>query len=255
MPTNACDAKAKEMMKHGTRIRAVAFDAFGTLFDVYSVGALAEQLFPGKGEALTALWRQKQIEYSQLRTLSGRYKPFIDVTEDALIFSCHKLELRLSDAQRRQLMNQYACLSPFPENLAALKALRTLGLPTAVLSNGTPGMLEVAIKSAGMNGLFDHVLSADTVRQYKTADAVYQLGPDTFDMPAREILFVSSNGWDAAGATWFGYTTFWINRGRQPLEVLDVEPTAIGERLTDVVDFIRARSSPITNTPLSTQGV
>ncbi len=235
-------------MKHGNRISAVAFDAFGTLFDVYSVGALAEQLFPGKGEALTALWRLKQIEYSQLRTLSRRYKPFIDVTEDALIFSGQKLGLDMSDAQRRQLMNQYACLSPFPENLAALKSLRSLGLPTAVLSNGTPGMLEVAIKSAGMNGLFDHVLSADAVRQYKTADAVYQLGPDTFGVPAREILFVSSNGWDAAGASWFGYTTFWINRSRQPLEVLDIEPAATGERLTDVVDFVRGRNATTSTT-------
>ncbi|HRP97668.1 MAG TPA: haloacid dehalogenase type II [Rhodocyclaceae bacterium] len=222
-------------------IRAIAFDAFGTLFDVYSVGALAEQLFPGKGDALAALWRQKQIEYSFLRTLSGRYKPFLDVTEDGLVFAARKLGLALGDAQRRQLMNQYACLSPFPENLAALKTLRGLGVPMAVLSNGTPGMLEVAIKSAGMTGLFDHVLSVDAVRQYKTAAAAYQLGPDAFGHPAREILFVSSNGWDVAGATWFGYTTFWINRGQQPLEVLDVSPAASGQRLTEVVEFVRPR--------------
>lgn len=231
-------------MKNGNRIRAVAFDAFGTLFDVYSVGTLAEQLFPGKGEALTALWRLKQIEYSFLRTLSDRYKPFLEVTEDALVFAARKLELDLGEAQRRQLMNQYACLSPFPENLGALRALRELGIPMAVLSNGTPGMLEVAIKSAGMKGLFDHVLSVDAVGQYKTSAAAYQLGPDTFGCAARDILFVSSNGWDVAGATWFGYTTFWINRGRQPEEILDVSPTITGERLTDVVEFVRSRNSP-----------
>lgn len=228
-------------MKPADRIRAIAFDAYGTLFDVYSVGALAEQLFPGKGEALTALWRQKQIEYSFLRTLSDRYKPFLEVTEDALIFSARKLGLTLDDAARRQLMNQYACLSPFPENLAALKALRETGLPMAILSNGTPDMLQVAIRSAGMTGLFDYVLSVDAVRRYKTADAAYQLGPRAFGVPAREILFVSSNGWDAAGATWFGYTTFWINRAQQPMEELDVTPTAVGQRLTDVVDFVHAR--------------
>jgi 2-haloacid dehalogenase len=111
----------------------------------------------------------------------------------------------------------------------------------AILSNGTPGMLEVAIKSAGMNGLFDHVLSVDAVGRYKTSDAAYQLGPDAFGCPAGEILFVSSNGWDAAGATWFGYTTFWINRAQQPLEELDVTPTMIGRRLTEVVDFVRPR--------------
>lgn len=221
-------------------IRAIAFDAFGTLFDVYSVGALAEQLYPGKGDALAALWRQKQIEYSFLRTLSGRYKPFLEVTEDGLAFAAKKLGLALGDSQKRQLMNQYSCLSPFPENLAALKELHALGIPMAVLSNGTPGMLDVAIKSAGMTGLFDHVLSVDAVRQYKTAAAAYQLGPDAFAFPAREILFVSSNGWDVAGATWFGYTTFWINRSQQPLEALDVTPMATGQRLTEVVEFVRS---------------
>ncbi|KON82273.2 haloacid dehalogenase type II [Azoarcus sp. PA01] len=228
-------------MKHTGQIRAIAFDAYGTLFDVYSVGALAEQLFPGHGEALTVLWRLKQIEYSLLRTLSDRYKPFLEVTDDALRFAASRLGLDLNDARHRQLMNQYACLSPFPENLGALKTLRELGVPLAVLSNGTPRMLDVAIKSAGMHGLFDHVLSVDTVRQYKTADAAYQLGPDAFGCAARDILFVSSNGWDAAGATWFGYTTFWINRSGQPLEALDVTPSVIGQRLTDVVDFVRPR--------------
>ena len=228
-------------MKSNDHIRAVAFDAYGTLFDVYSVGTLAEQLFPGSGQALTALWRLKQIEYTFLRTLSDRYKPFLEVTGDALRFSAKKLGLDMSDARHRQLMNQYACLSPFPENLAALKALRELGVPLAVLSNGTPDMLDVAIKSAGMNGLFDHVLSVDAVRRYKTSDAAYQLGPKAFGCGAREILFVSSNGWDAAGATWFGYTTLWINRSGQPVEELDVTPSVFGQRLTDVVDFVRPR--------------
>jgi len=234
-------------MKTTDPIRAIAFDAFGTLFDVYSVAALAEQLFPGHGDALAAQWRLKQIEYSFLRTLSGRYKPFLEVTEDALVFAARKLGLELGDGSRRQLMNQYACLSPFPENLAALKELRALGIPMAILSNGTPGMLEVAIKSAGMKGLFDHVLSVDAVRQYKTAAAAYQLGPDAFGCPARQILFVSSNGWDAAGATWFGYTTFWINRSQQPLEELDVTPSVTGRRLTEVVEFVRQRTAAATS--------
>ncbi|NMG44304.1 haloacid dehalogenase type II [Aromatoleum toluvorans] len=231
-------------MKPSERIRAVAFDAFGTLFDVYSVGALAEQLFPGKGEALTALWRLKQIEYSFIHTLSGRYKPFFEITGDGLAFAAKRLGLAMNDSQRRQLMNQYACLSPFPENLGALRALRALGIPMAVLSNGTLQMLDVAIKSAGMTGLFDHVLSVDAVRQYKTSDAAYQLGPDAFGVPAKEILFVSSNGWDAAGATWFGYTTFWINRAQLPQEELGVTPTAVGQRLTDIVEFVQSRCAP-----------
>jgi 2-haloacid dehalogenase len=228
-------------MPQPQRIKAIAFDAYGTLFDVYSVGALAEQLFPGRGAELAQLWRLKQIEYTQLRTLSGRYKPFWDVTRDALVYAGLRLGLDLTAERREALMNQYACLSPFPENLEAIRALKALGLKLAILSNGTPQMLDIAIKSAGMAGLFEHVLSVDRVRRYKTAPEAYRLGPDAFGLPAAEILFVSSNGWDAAGAAWFGYTTFWINRSGAPPEQLDVAPSATGTLLTDVLAFVEAR--------------
>lgn len=221
-------------------IRAIAFDAYGTLFDVYSVGALAEQMFPGRGADLAALWRLKQIEYTQLRTLCERYKPFWEVTRDALVFALRKLGLDAGGDNVTRLMNQYACLSAFPENLAALKELKALGLPLAILSNGTPQMLDIAVKSAGMSGLFAHILSVDAVGKYKTAPEAYRLGPDAFGIAASHILFVSSNGWDVCGATWFGYTTFWINRSGQPAEELGVSPSAVGSRLTDVVDFVRA---------------
>lgn len=222
-------------------IRAIAFDAYGTLFDVYSVGALAEQLFPGKGAELAVLWRDTQVGYTRLRTLSGRYADFWQVTGDALAFSARKLGLDLTDDARKRLMSQYACLSAFPENLGALKELKKLGLPLAILSNGTPEMLDIAVKSAGMSGLFDHVLSVEAVKKYKTAPEAYQLGPDAFKLPAREILFVSSNCWDAIGAAWFGYTTFWINRSGQPLEELGTVPSARGVRLSDVVAYVRER--------------
>lgn len=220
-------------------IRAIAFDAYGTLFDVYSVGALAEQLFPGKGAELAAQWRDTQIGYTRVRTLSDRYIPFWELTQDALIFSARKLGLDLTDDARKRLMSQYACLSAFPENLGALKELKKMGVQLAILSNGTPDMLDIAVKSAGMSGLFDHLLSVESVKKYKTAPEAYQLGPDAFKLPTREILFVSSNCWDALGATWFGYTTFWINRSGQPLEELGVTPTAQGRLLTDVVAFIK----------------
>ena len=199
-------------------LRAIAFDAYGTLFDVYSVGTLAEQFFPGKGTELAVLWRDTQITYTRIRTLSDRYAPFWQVTEDALVFSTRKLGLDLTEDARKRLMSQYACLSAFPENLGALRELKQLGLPLAILSNGTPEMLDIAVKSAGMGGLFDHLLSVEAVKKYKTAPEAYRLGPDAFKLPTREILFVSSNCWDAIGATWFGYTTFWINRSGQPLE-------------------------------------
>lgn len=221
-------------------IRAILFDAYGTLFDVHSVALMAEQLFPGQGTDISALWRAKQIEYTHLRTLSGRYRNFWDVTRDALAFTLARLTPDATAEQAERLMSQYACLTAFPENLGALKKLKTLGLPLGILSNGTPQMLDIAIKSAGMGGIFDHVLSVEAVCQYKTAPAAYQIGPDALKLPAKPILFVSSNGWDAAGAAWFGYTTFWINRGGQPAEHLDVQPTATGRLLTDVVDYAKA---------------
>jgi len=222
-------------------IKAIVFDAYGTLFDVYSVGALAEQFFPGKGVALAALWRDKQIEYTRIRTLSSRYKPFWEVTQDALVYSAAALGLKLADEERSRLMSQYACLSAFPENLPALKELKTLGLPLAILSNGTRAMLDIAVKSSGMTGLFDHILSVEMVQMFKTAPEVYQLGPETFGLPAKEILFVSANGWDACAATWYGYSSFWINRSGLPAEQLDVTPTGTGHRLSDVVGFVKER--------------
>ena len=222
-------------------IQAIAFDAYGTLFDVYSVGAVAEQLYPGRGSELTTLWRDKQIDYSRIRSMSGRYKPFWEITQDALDFSARKLGLDLGEAQRSRLMNQYACLSAFPENLPALKELKALGLPLAILSNGTRAMLDIAVKSAGMGGIFDHILSVEAVQKYKTAPEAYQLGPDAFGLKPAEILFVSSNCWDACGATWFGYTSFWINRSGQPLEALDISPTATGHRLSDVVAWVKGK--------------
>ena len=227
-------------MKPAAPLHAIAFDAYGTLIDVYSVSALAEQLFPGKGDALAALWRVKQIDYTRIRTLSGQYRDFYEVTRDALRMAARTLKLDLDEPTEQRLMNQYACLSAFPENLGALKELKALGLPMAILSNGTPEMLDIAVKSAGMNGLFDHLLSVDTVRKYKTAPEAYQLGPDAFGLPARNILFVSSNAWDACGATWFGYTTFWINRSGQPPEELGVAPSASGRQLTDVLALVKA---------------
>jgi len=223
--------------------KAVIFDAYGTLFDVHSVVAAAEQRFPGHGDALSQLWRTKQIEYTQLRTLSdpsgSRYRPFWDITVDALRYAASRLNLTLTASGEKRLMDEYACLSAFPDVLPALQALREradVGL--AILSNGNPKMLDIAVKSAGMSGLFDHVLSADTVRAYKPAAAVYALGTAAFGAPARDIVFVSSNGWDAAGAGWFGYTTFWINRQRLPAEQLGIAPHGTGGSLADLAAFL-----------------
>ena len=220
--------------------RAVLFDAYGTLFDVYSVGLLAEQLFPGFGERLAQLWRDKQIDYTRLLTLSGRYKPFWDLTRDGLRYAAARLRLPLDGVAEERLMNQYRHLSAFPENSAVLAELKQRGITTGILSNGDPQMLGVAVKSAGIDGLLIHLLSAHSVRRFKTDPAAYALGPQALNLPAQDILFVSSNGWDAIGATWFGYTTLWVNRSGLPLEALDTLPTRTGSSLRDVLDFFPA---------------
>jgi 2-haloacid dehalogenase len=219
-------------------IQAVVFDAYGTLFDVYSISALAEKHFPGNGAAMAELWRAKQIEYSQLRTLCSTYKPFWEVTQDALVFVCKKLRLTLSFEAQNALMGQYAKLQAFPENLAVLKRLKDMGMKTAILSNGNPQMLDAVVKAAGMQDLFNHVLSVDSVKKFKTAPEAYQLAPDVFGLSARNMLFVSSNCWDACGATWFGYTTFWVNRAAAPLEELGVAPHAEGRNLQDLLQYV-----------------
>jgi 2-haloacid dehalogenase len=219
-------------------IKAVVFDAYGTLFDVYSIAAQAEEFYPGHGRKLATLWRDKQIEYTHLRTLSGRYADFWQVTGDALAFACAALDLALDGPLQARLMQQYERLSAFPENVAALQRMKAKGLPLAILSNGTLPMLANAVEAAGMDHLFDNVLSVDQVGKFKTAPEAYQLAPDALGRPAREILFVSSNCWDACGATWFGFTTFWINRFDRPPERLGVTPTATGRTMHDVADFL-----------------
>ena len=216
---------------------AVLFDAYGTLFDVYSVGLLAEQLYPGQGGALALLWRDKQIEYTRLASMSGQYRPFWDLTRAGLRFAVLRLGLAPDAVSEDRLMNQYRHLSAFPENREVLEGLRARGLRAGILSNGDPEMLAVAIRSAGLSDLIDPVLSADAVRRFKTDPAVYQLGPDALGLPARKILFVSSNCWDAIGATWFGFTTLWVNRAGLPLEQLDTAPTRTGSSLRDVLSF------------------
>lgn len=219
-------------------IEAVAFDAYGTLFDVYSIGRLTETLFPGKGAALADAWRIAQIDYTRIRTLSDRYRDFLAITGDALDFAAAKLDLDLEGEARAALLAQYEKLEAFPENRAVLQGLKAGGLRLAVLSNGTPEMLASAIEAAGMDGLFEHVLSVEAVRQFKTAAAAYQLGPEAFGCPASRIAFVSSNGWDVCGATWFGYRTFWVNRASAALDRLGVEPDGEGRDLTDLVEFL-----------------
>jgi len=220
--------------------KAILFDAYGTLFDVYSVGLLAEQLFPGHGQALSVLWRDKQIEYTRLVTTSNHgahYQPFWALTQAGLRYSCKKLGLVLTPAHEHQLMNQYRHLSAFPENREVLQALKAKGVVTGILSNGDPDMLAVAVKSAGLDDLLDHVISVDSIRKYKTHPDAYALGPQATGLDARQIAFVSCNAWDALAATWYGFRTLWVNRYQLPFEELGTQPTRTGANLRDALSF------------------
>jgi 2-haloacid dehalogenase len=233
--------------------RAVLFDAYGTLFDVYSVSLAAEQLFPGQGQRLAQVWRDKQIEYSRLVTTSNHgahYIPFWELTERALRYAIKLIAVRADsmpatgtfDAQNtdsavQTLMNQYRHLSAYPENREVLLALKARGIVTGILSNGDPAMLDVAVKSAGLTDVLDHVISVDSIHKYKTHPDAYALGSNATGLQPKQILFVSSNGWDALAATWFGYRTLWVNRAGLPFEELGTPPTRVGNSLRDALTF------------------
>ncbi|MEO5732761.1 MAG: haloacid dehalogenase type II [Rubrivivax sp.] len=245
------------------KIKAVLFDAYGTLFDVYSVAKQAEQLFPGQGERLAVLWREKQIDYTRLVSMSGRaafgapheivesapghipapcgspfYRPFRELTRSALQAAADRLGLALTPDADAQLMDAYRRLSAYPENREVLIGLRQRGLPTGILSNGDPEMLADSVNSAGLADLLTHVISVHETRRYKTDPAAYALGPAALKLSPREILFVSSNGWDAIGATWYGYTTLWVNRAGVPLERLGTAPDHTCSSLRDVLALV-----------------
>jgi 2-haloacid dehalogenase len=225
--------------------RAVLFDAYGTLFDVYSIGAALERRFPGQGDRLAVLWRDKQIEYTRLTSMSGRPRSFRDCTLAGLRYAARRFGLPLDADAERELMGGYERLALFPENRAVLAELRRRGVRAGILSNGDPDMLEAVVRNADLAGLVDPVLSVESTGRFKTDPATYAVGTRALGLDAGDVLFVSSNCWDAIGATWFGYTTLWINRFGLPLDELGARPTRTGTELTDVLAFFASeRPSP-----------
>jgi 2-haloacid dehalogenase len=205
-------------------IGGYVFDAYGTLFDVHSVVDAGRAITPDP-LALSRLWRQKQLEYTWLRALMGRYEDFWAVTEAALRHTVRRLELTPTEAELRTLMDAYLSLACFPEVRGALARLSHR--PLAILSNGSPKMLAAAVASSGLERFVRHVLSVDAVKTYKPAPAVYALGPEALGVPAGELLFVSSNAWDVAGAKAFGYQVAWCNRLGAPEEELGVRADVV----------------------------
>lgn len=205
--------------------RAVVFDAYGTLFDVHAAAAASRDLLGDRWQPLSDLWRQKQLTYSWLRALMGRHADFWQVTGDALDFALEALRVD-EPGLRQRLMDAYARLGPYPEAAEVLGRLRAAGLKTAILSNGAPRMLASAAASAGLADLLDHVLSVEEVGTYKPHPSVYRLACDRLGAWPVELVFVSSNGWDAWGAKAFGLRVAWCNRGGQPRERLTEPPDA-----------------------------
>lgn len=211
---------------------ALVFDAYGTLFDVHSVTRLAESRFPGRGAALSQAWRAKQLEYTWLRSLMGRYDDFNAVTADALDWALESLGLAAKPDARTALMRAYRELSPFPEARAALERLAP-GRTLAILSNGHPDMLDAVIDHNDFRVFFgERVLSVHEAGVFKPDPRVYALATARLERPAQAIGFVSSNGWDAAGAKSFGLWTCWVNRAGAPVERLGSPPDAIVADLT-----------------------
>jgi 2-haloacid dehalogenase len=206
-----------------TGIRACVFDAYGTLFDVASAAAQCRDELGDRAGPLAALWRDKQVQYSWLRAVQRRHVDFWQVTGDALDFALESLALD-RPGLRERLLGCYARLSAYPEVAGVLATLRQAGLSTAILSNGSPAMLESAVRSANLAALFDSVLSVESVGAFKPHPDVYQLAVERVGVPASSILFVSSNGWDAYAASAFGMRVAWCNRHLQPRERLPGAP-------------------------------
>lgn len=206
---------------------ALVFDAYGTLFDVHSVTRLADSLFPGRGAALSQAWRTKQLEYTWLRSLMGRYDDFAAVTRDALDWALDALQLAAAPAARASLLHAYRTLATFPEvrgALATLGARRRL----AILSNGHPDMLDAVVDANELRVYFgERVFSVHEAGVYKPDPRVYALAAAGLELPAAEIGFVSANGWDAAGARTYGMRAWWVNRAGAPLERLGAPPEAV----------------------------
>ncbi len=225
--------------------KLIAFDAYGTLFDVYSMGVLAEQLFPGHGQPFAQMWRDRQIDYTRLVTMSDPnpegsqyYLPFWELTIRSLRYVCKRLALDLTADKEKQLMDQYAKLTGFEDSVSVMSAIKQKGISTAILSNGSREMLKIVVQSNGLDPFLDKVITIEEIKLFKTTPQTYELLLKNFPVSKNQILFVSSNAWDALAAKWYGFDVFWVNRFGHPFEELGERPDYEGSTLTDVLKCI-----------------
>jgi 2-haloacid dehalogenase len=214
--------------------RAVIFDAYGTLFDVHSAVARHMAEIGPDAARFSEIWRAKQLEYSWVLSLAGRYEPFWTLTQRALDYAFARFP-NVDGSVRPLLLEAYRRLDAYPEVRDTLRALRAQGLKTGILSNGDPTMLNAAVNSAGLAGDLDAVLSVDAARVFKTSPRTYELVLQALPVAANEIVFVSSNRWDIAGAAAFGFTPVWVNRLGLPDEYAELAPGAVIASLRELV--------------------
>jgi 2-haloacid dehalogenase len=225
--------------------KLIAFDAYGTLFDVYSMGQLAEELFPGHGQAFSLMWRDRQIEYTRLVTMcdpnsagSRHYLPFWELTLRSLHYVSKRMGFNLTPDNEKRLMDQYAKLTAFEDSLTVVKTIKEKGISTAILSNGSREMLATVVEANGLRPYLDKVVTVEDVRLFKTAPQAYELLLKVFPVRKEEILFVSSNAWDALAAKWYGFDVFWVNRLGHPFEEIGEKPNYEGTSLGKVLEVI-----------------
>lgn len=208
-------ARAQKSDDRIRKIKVLAFDSYGSLFDVKSLDSACEQAYPGAGKELSTLWRAKQLQYSQMRSQMNRYRDFWLLTDDALVHATNSLRLPLSADTRRQLTASYLTLPLYPDVKPAMEALKKQGVRLVLLSNGTAKMLEAVARNSGIDGLIEQLISVDEVKVFKPDPRVYQLAVDKLKTGTDELGFVSSHSWDVNGAASFGLPTFWVPRQAQ----------------------------------------
>ena len=222
--------------KQARRFKAIAFDGL-VIFDPRPVAALADSLLHANAPALMNAWRARQFEYQWLRALSGHYADFLQTTRESLVFALRQLQLDLAEDQRDQLVQAYAHLSPWPDVADAIQTLHGAGVRLAFVSNMTSAMLTEGVERTGLGGMFEQVLSTGIIDSYKPDPRTYRLATDKLKLPREDILFAAFAGWDVAGAKWFGYPTFWVNRLGNPNEELGVAADGSGTNMKSLVEF------------------
>ncbi len=222
------------------KIHAIVFDLYGTLYDVHSVARACEDMFPEKGDQIARLWRQKQLEYTWLRSLMERYVDFEDATDDALRFTCNQLGLALDAGSLRRLSDQYLQLEPHAEMPATLRRLKDAGLALAICSNGSHRSIGQVVANSGLKWAFDQLISVEDVKVFKPHRKVYLLAEQRMGHARENLLFVSSDGWDASAATLFGFPVCWVNRSGGPPDELGATPSVMVGDLTQMADWALA---------------